>query len=122
VQDERVAVGVLEEGHVANARISLADELDALFLELGTCGSDVVDAKRDAMARPALELDALVLRSPNRQRHVASLEFRGLTRVLGQLEDVSVEGDRALDVTRRDVDEIDSFDPHQGVVPSAYGA
>ena len=122
MQDERVPVRVDEEGHVADARVVLPDELDALRLELGSRGGDVRDAQRDPMAGTALELHALILRLPDGQRDVARLELRGLARVLRQPQHVAVERDGALDVPRRDVHEVDALDLHHGVVPSAYGA
>ncbi len=51
VEHQIVAVGVLEEGHVTDAGVEgLAEELDALRLELGPGGGDVVDVQR-RMAR-----------------------------------------------------------------------
>ena len=41
MQDQRVAVGIGEERHVADAGVALADELDALRLELGARGGHV---------------------------------------------------------------------------------
>jgi hypothetical protein len=111
VQDQRVAVRVVEERHVADARVALADELDALRFELGARGGDVLDPERDPVRRARRELDALVLRLPQRERDVPSLELSGLARVLRQLEHVAVERDRPFDVPRRDVHEINSFDP-----------
>ena len=74
------------------------------------------------MARAAREFDALVLGLPDGERHVARLELGRLSRVLRQLEHVSVELDGPLEVPRRNVDEIDLLDLHQAVVPSACGA
>ena len=92
---------------------AFADELDALRLELGTSRRDVGDTERDSVAGAARELDALVLGPPDRQRDVAGLELGRLPRILRQLEHVTVEGDRPLQVARRDVDEIDTLDLHQ---------
>ena len=44
MEHQRVAVGVGEEGHVADAGVEdLALELHAPLLELGTSGGDIVD-------------------------------------------------------------------------------
>src|SRR5215216_6146479 len=112
VEDQRVAVRIGEEGHVADTRVTLADELDALRLQLGARSGDVGDAERDPMAGPTRELDALVLRLPDRECHVSRLELRGLARVLRKTEHVAVERDRTLDVSGWNVDEVDALDLH----------
>ncbi len=48
----------------------------------------------------------------NEQREVADLDLALLERALAQLEDVAVERDGALNVTRRDGHEVDLFDLH----------
>jgi hypothetical protein len=118
VQDQGVAIGILEESHVADARIPFADEFDALRLELRPRGRHVGDSQRDTVRAALRELDPLVLGLPDCERDVACLELRRLARVLRQPEHVAIERDRPLDVTRRDVDEIDAFDLHQGSEPS----
>ena len=51
VEDERVAVGVVEDRLTAEARIEhLDDEGDSLGLEWGACGLDVVDLEGDRRA------------------------------------------------------------------------
>ena len=50
VQHQRVAVRVVEEGHVSDAGVEdLAAELDALGLELGTPRGHVVHPQRDVV-------------------------------------------------------------------------
>ena len=74
------------------------------------------------MAPTARELNALVLGFPDGERQVPRLELLRLPRVLRQLEHVAIERYGPLHIARRDVDEINPLDLHQGVVPSAYGA
>ena len=112
VEDQRVAVGVCEERHVADTGVAVADELHALLLELGARGRDIGDSQRDPVRRALRKIDPLVLRFPDRERHVSGLELGRLPGILGQPEHVAVERDRALDVPRRDVDEIDTLDLH----------
>ena len=83
MEDERVAVRVREEGHVANPGVTLADELDALRLELGAADRDIGDPERDSVCCAGREVDPLVLRLPERQRDVAGLELGRLARFWG---------------------------------------
>jgi len=75
-------------------------------------------AAATSSTRSAIPCAALVgnstpwsLRLPERERHVPGLELGRLLRVLRELEHVAVERDRPVDVPRRDVHEINSFDP-----------
>ena len=78
---------------------------------------DVGHADREA-GDVRLELDTLLLGIPEGQRDVRRLDFGPLVRALRNPEHVPVELDRPLDVTRRDRDEVDLLDLHQGLVPS----
>ncbi len=64
------------------------------------------------MAGPTRELDALVLRLPDRECHVSRLELRRHSRVLRKPEHVAVERDRTLNVSGWNVDEVDALDLH----------
>src|SRR5205085_1910369 len=71
----------------------------------------VVHAQREA-GDVRLELDAFLLRLPERQRHLTCRQLVRVVRVLGEPEGVAVPRAGALGVTRRDVDEVDPLDVH----------
>src|SRR5690348_4460721 len=75
MQDQDVAVRVLEVRHMADAGIDrLAEELDALARQLGARRFDVVDAQRDrAAVRRELATDRG--RVEDLQRQIAGLEL-----------------------------------------------
>ena len=75
VQAEHVPVGILEERHVADARVDrVGDELDALRLELRPRRLDIVDAERERMGA-RLELPADRGRVHQLKRQVPGLEL-----------------------------------------------
>ncbi len=72
VQHEVVAVGVVEERHVADPCVhDLADELDALCLELGARRGDVVDVQREVGVLLRGERQAQALGLPDAQARLA---------------------------------------------------
>ena len=76
VQHQVVAVRVLEERHVADARVEdLAVELDALRLELGPRLGDVRDAQRDVRVRCGANVAADPLGLPDAEADVAGPEL-----------------------------------------------
>src|SRR6266516_6080180 len=111
MQDDRVLVRVDADDHVADAGVPLADDPNALLLKLGLRRLDVVHAQREARD-VRLELDAFLLRLPERQRHLARRQLVRVVRVLGEPEEVAVPRPGALGVTRRDVEEVDPLDVH----------
>src|SRR5436853_4561202 len=75
VQHQRVSVGVVEEGQVADARVDrLAGELDALRLEGCACSGDVGDAQREA-AEAGGERLTLACGIEDVERHLAGAEL-----------------------------------------------
>src|SRR5262245_64096677 len=106
---------------MADTAVLGTEELDALRLELGPCGRDVGNAKRDS-AHHRQELDPVAFRLPESERHLARSDLARVVRVQRQPERLVVEGARPLDVARRDRDEIDSLDLHHGSEPSRYDA
>ena len=93
VEHERVAVGVVEERHVADARVErLADELDALCLERCTRRLDVVDVEREMRRGLRGELHPELRRLVDRVTLLADPELRVAPLVGPQPERVDVEG------------------------------
>src|SRR5205823_1654255 len=121
MEDDRVAVGIGAEGHVADPAVLGARELDAFRLELGACSGDVRDAQRDS-ADVRRELDPVALGLPERERDLAGGHLALVIRIERQLEGLVIEGARPLRVAGRDRDEVDLLDLHQGEDPSRYGA
>src|SRR5947207_609906 len=111
MQDDCVLVRVDADDHVADTGVPLAHDCNALLLELGLGRLDVVHAQRETRD-VRLELDALLLRLPERQRHLACRQLVRVVRVLGEPEEVAVPRAGALGVTRRDVEEVDPLDLH----------
>ena len=114
----RCRISELPSGSVKKAMLQTPESRSPMNstpspLELGARGGHVGDAQRDAVGGALRKLDALVLGPPEGERDVARLELGRLARVLRQLEHVAVESDGALDVTRRDVDEVHALDLHQ---------
>src|SRR3990170_3286749 len=111
VEDDRVPIRVAEEAHVANAGVvcALVEELDTSAFEFLSCSGDVRDADREA-CHVRLEREALLLRLPERERYVGRLDLT--VRVLGlrETKHVAVEGNRTIEVARRDRDEVDALD------------
>src|SRR5690349_24628547 len=78
VEHQVVAVGVVEEGHVADARVhDLADELDPLGFQLLARRGDVGDVQRRRCVLLRGELHPHPLRLPDAETRVArpELEF-----------------------------------------------
>src|SRR5687767_8907421 len=106
VEHERVAVGILEERHVANARVEdVALEHDASALELRPRPGHVVDLERDRMV-VGLVRHPEGLGLEDLKREAAGLELdAGRLPVRDRVwkaENRAVELDRGLDVLRRD--------------------
>src|SRR5438067_2792613 len=118
MQKQRVAVGILEERHAADARLDrLAVELHAFRLELGARGVDVGHAQREP-GRRRRELLADARRIEDVERHLAAAELH-VALSLGldlEAERFCVERLGALDVLGQDRDEVRALDVH------AYGA
>ena len=115
MQHQRVPVRVLEERHVADARVErLAVEDDALRLELGTPGGDIAHVDRE-MRGIGAELDAGARRIPDAQAELADEDFEPGRRVPveRQPERVHVEPLRTCGVLRLDCEEIDLLDLHR---------
>ena len=117
MQKLRVSVGVEEHGHVARARVAGADALGALGDELVPRLLDVGHAHREA-ADVAAELVPLVLRVPEAERRLPDGQLVGVVRIEVEPDHLAIPRTRPLRVPRRDVDEIDALDLHQGLVPS----
>src|SRR5918996_172261 len=82
VQHERVALGVAEVGHVANAAVDrVAGERHTARLELRPSRADVVDLQGDRHAVRA-EVDSKRLRGDHGDRHVARLELGARGRLI----------------------------------------
>jgi threonine/homoserine/homoserine lactone efflux protein len=107
VQHEVVAVRVGEEGHVTDPRIhDLTGEHDALGLELGTRGRDVVNVKREMGILLWCERHAESLGLPNAEASVPEPDLEARTLIRPQPERVDVEVQGALRILRRDGDEV----------------
>src|SRR5204862_2253269 len=112
VDRQGVAVGVLEEGLVADAGVDhVASELDAARLELGLGALEVVDVELDRVAVRA-EVDAECVRLHDRDREIAGLELSGghVAPPLAErkAERLAVELRGAVVVLRRPVVEVDA--------------
>ena len=148
---ERVAVRILEVDpapageHALVDDVDVAEELDALGLELGLLGVDVVDEEADVggaeavrherplgLARRALVLQELEHRVAEQQAHLsqrAAGNADGLpevfaveprARLVGELEaeDVVVEADRRLEILDGDADVVQTL--HGSSVQSSF--
>ena len=109
VEHESVAVGILEERHVADARVEgLAEELDALRLELGARRGDVVDVQRDVRVLLRRELHPERGRLVDPEARLADPELALAGGVGPQPERVDVEGPRSRPVGGRHGDEVEA--------------
>src|SRR5713226_8197985 len=120
VQHQGVPVGIVEEGHVADARVErLAGELHTFPFELGASCSDVGYAKRQ-LGRIRRELPSDLGWIPDPERHLPREELGADRRValVREAKRLAVEPFRPLDVLRRDGDEIDPLDLHYPTDPS----
>src|SRR2546423_10130241 len=119
MEQEGVAVGILEEGHPADTRLDrLTFELHALRLELGARRIDVVHAQREpGRRRRELLPDARRIEDVKRHLAAAKLHVAVALRLDLQAERAGVERLGPLDVLREDGDEVRALDVH-----SAYGA
>src|SRR5688572_20078232 len=111
VQDDRVAVGVLDEAHVADARVLYTDHLGARRTNLLDRRSHIGDAERDS-GDVRGELLAVALRAPESERDVRRLDLGRCMPTDGQTEHVLVEGDCPAHVSRRNGYEVDLLDAH----------
>src|SRR5207247_931733 len=114
MQDQRVPVLVLEERLVADAAVHrLAAELDALRLELGAGGFDVVDVQGDR-ARAGLELAPDLRDVDELDREAAGLELAAEVVVVAlrarETERPPVELLRLLEAPDRQEDEVGARD------------
>src|SRR5580765_7014955 len=120
MEHQRVPVGILEQRHVAHARVDdLAVERDALALQLRARRGDVVHVQREHGLRGP-ELLARPFRLPEPVALLADPELGGAMRVLPQPERADVELDRTLDVLCRNADEVDLRDLHYPTEPSIW--
>src|SRR5262249_26401801 len=123
VQHQRVAVGIVEESHVADARVEgLATELDALALELAARRGDVGDPQRDVV-RVRREGQAHLLGLPDAKRDLPASDLEpagGHVAVERQADRLEVELSRALNALRRDRQEVDALDDHYPTEPSIW--
>src|SRR3954447_4082360 len=111
VQHQVVAVGVGEEGHVADAGVQgVAQELDAFGFQLLARGFDVFDVQRRVGVLLRGELEAHFRRLPDREAGVPDPELVLPVLVGAQAEGVDVEGARAVGVGGRDADEVELGD------------
>src|SRR5438045_1245485 len=100
MEQEGVAVGILEEGHPADTRLDrLTFELHALRLELGARRFDVVHAEQRDGVRLRRELLAPLLRHPDAKARVADPELALRVLVRPQPERLDVELPRPLPIS-----------------------
>jgi len=93
VQCQRIAVGILEARHVADAGVErLTVELDALPLELGAGCSNVVDVQQGDRVRLRRVLSAEPRRLPDREAALADPELVPGPFVGPQAKGLDVEG------------------------------
>ena len=75
MQHQGVAVGIVEEGHVTDARVQgVAVEAHTAAFERGAGGGHIVDVQRDRVARDVV-LEAHLLRVDDAEGEVAGLEL-----------------------------------------------
>ena len=109
MEHQVVAIGILEERHVADARVEgLAEELDALRLELGARGGDVLDVQRDVRVLLRRELDPERGRLVDAEARLADPELAVGGLVRPQAERVDVERPRSLPVGGRHGNEVEA--------------
>src|SRR5918992_2311376 len=89
VKDQDVAVEVLDEAHVAHARVVDADHLVSGRLRLLDRSRDVLDAEGDARGA-RLELEVLLFRTPETESDVRRLQLTLAVSALGQSEDSAI--------------------------------
>src|SRR5437763_1938521 len=122
MEQEGVAVGILEEGHPADARLDrLTFELHALRLELGARRVDVVHAQREP-GRRRCELLPDARRIEDVERHLAAAKLHvGLPLRLDlEAERAGVERPRPLPISGRNADCVDLRDRAQPTEPSIW--
>src|SRR4051794_21988652 len=104
VQHQRIAVWILEERHMTDARVDgLLLEPHALLEQRLARRLDVLHPERD-LARIRCERKVDLLRLPDRERHLPGLhlEADGRVGLERQPEGLEVEPARALDVAGRE--------------------
>src|SRR5215204_596408 len=121
VEDQHVAVGILDEAHVAHAAVSDSHDLRAGGTKLLDGRLDVGYAERNPIFVRD-EGDVLLLRFPELQRDVRDLEVVGAIGVRREPQRVAVEALGPLEITGRDRNVVDALDLHHGSEPSRYGA
>src|SRR5262245_16897553 len=122
VQDQRVSVRISEVRLVADAAVDdLAQELDALRLELGARLRHVVDTKRDR-ARARLERATDLRHVEHQDRHVPGLELAAPAVAVGdgalEAEHARVERARPFEVGDRQEDKVGLPDLHHTTAAS----
>src|SRR5438094_856368 len=100
---------------------SISTPASVMVAKPATSRSSIVPPGREP-GDVGLELDALLLGVPERERDVRRLDLRSLVRALRDPEHVAVELDRPLHVARRNGDEVDLLDLHGYGVLSVCGA
>ena len=107
MQHQVVAVGIGEEGHVADPGVEgLAVELDPLGLELRPRRGDVVDVQRRVRVFLRRELHPLLRRLPDAEAGLPRPDLVLAPLVGPQAERLDVEAPRALGVGRGNADEV----------------
>src|SRR5205085_9905259 len=97
---------------VADAGVPrLTDELDTLTFKFGSSLGDIRHPYRKP-GRVRHERQVFALGLPKTHGDVRRLDFALRHLALRQPENVSVPGDRAFDIVRRDRDEVDLLDAH----------
>src|ERR1041385_3087059 len=92
VQHQVVAVRVVEERHVTHAGVErVAEELDALRLEVCARGLDVLDVEREMAVVLRLEVRPEPCRFPDRETRVARPKLELPVLVASQAERLAVE-------------------------------
>src|SRR4051794_2932112 len=115
VQHQRVAVGIVEERHVAHAGVEdVAVELDAAALELRARGGHVLDVQREVVGVRLELADAHLLRVHDAQCDRAGLELRevavGAVDRARQAQGLPIELGGSFEVLRGHGDEVDAGD------------
>src|SRR2546423_3006606 len=120
VQHQRVPVGVVEEGHVADARVEdVAREPHALRLELGACRRDIAHAERDVV-RIRGEGQPDLGRIPHAQRHLTGGALEPDARLVleREFQSLEVETPRPGQILGAVGEEVDLLDLHYPTEPS----
>ena len=112
MKDDGIPVRITAGCKVADARVPrFADEVNALRFEFRPSLGDIHHPHRKAgLVRDERQIFALWL--PKAQGHVRRLDFILGCITFGEPENISVPGECALDVPRRDRNEVHLLDAH----------